>query len=100
MGESMCTLGTIEIKLSPEIAEFIENAVEKALNKQIQSGNKESELELLSTQELSERLKVSLPTIHKWKKAGKIPFRKISQKLYFNYQEVIKRIPQYQLKRR
>ncbi len=100
MGESMCTLGTIEIKLSSEIAEFIENAVAKALNKQIQSGNKESELELLSTQELSERLKVSKPTIHKWKKAGKIPFRKISRKLYFNYDDVIKQIPQYQLKRR
>lgn len=48
-----------------------------------------SETELLSITQVCELLKISKVTLHKWKKLGKIPYYRISNKIYFKKSEVI-----------
>jgi excisionase family DNA binding protein len=45
--------------------------------------------QLIKLNEVAELLHVSKVTIFAWKKAGKIPFYRISNKVYFKKQEVI-----------
>ncbi len=52
----------------------------------------------LSIEEMCKLFKVSRVTINSWMKQGKIPFRKISRRVYFNIDEVIEKSPKYNLK--
>ena len=45
--------------------------------------------ELIKIEEASKLLNVSKATIHAWKKAGLIPFHRISNKIYFKKNEII-----------
>ena len=45
--------------------------------------------ELLKMKEVCQLLKVSRMTIHKWKEHGKIPFHRISNRIFFKRTEVL-----------
>jgi excisionase family DNA binding protein len=44
---------------------------------------------LVKIDEICELLKVSKVTIHKWKAEGKIPFRRISNRIFFKKSDVL-----------
>lgn len=44
---------------------------------------------LLTREQLKNKLNISLPTLHKFMKEGKIPFKKIGKKTYFDYNEIL-----------
>ena len=52
----------------------------------------EGKEELLTREQIKNKLKISFPTLHKFMKEGKIPFKKIGKKTYFNYPEILKLI--------
>jgi hypothetical protein len=52
----------------------------------------EKEEKLLTREQLKNKLNISFPTLHKFMKDGKIPFKKIGKKTYFNYPEILKLI--------
>ncbi len=52
----------------------------------------------LSIEEMCKLFKVSRVTINTWMKLGKIPFRKISRRVYFNIDEIIGNSSKYNLK--
>ena len=71
-----------------ELKQLISDAVLQAVDKtNPQQPDKEDQLIKLS--EASQLLKVSKVTIHAWKKAGLIPFYRISNKIYFKKNELI-----------
>ncbi len=45
---------------------------------------------LMKIEEVAEFFKVSIVTIHQWKRKRLIPFKRISNKIYFEREEVIK----------
>lgn len=55
------------------------------------SSNVKSELPdvLLKIEDVCNLLKVSKVTIHKWKKEGKIPYHRISSRIFFKRSEVL-----------
>lgn len=61
-------------------------AMKENQSSSIDEGSKES---LLKIEEVSEILKVSKVTVHKWKKAGKIPFHRISNRIFFKKNEIL-----------
>jgi excisionase family DNA binding protein len=66
----------------------IKNIVKSALE-EIKPEGKKEEPELIKISEVSKILKVSLPTIHTWKKQGKIPFYRLGSKIFFKRNEVL-----------
>ena len=54
--------------------------------------------QFLSIEEMCKLFKVSRVTINSWMKQGKIPFRKITRRVYFNIDEIIGNSPKYNLK--
>ena len=48
-----------------------------------------SETELLNISQVCDLLKISKVTLHKWKRLGKLPYHRISNKIYFKKDEVI-----------
>ena len=44
--------------------------------------------ELITRNELKDRLKLSLVTIHKLMKNGKLPFKRIGSRVFFDYKEI------------
>lgn len=53
--------------------------------------------QLLSIDDMCKVFKVSRVTIHTWKKEGRIPYFKVSRRVYFDYDEVIKSLQKYDL---
>ena len=51
---------------------------------------REESVKLMTRKQLSEKLGISLPTIHKYMKSGKLPYRRLFRKIYFDYNEVLK----------
>lgn len=49
----------------------------------------EREEKLLTREQLKNKLNISFPTLHKLMNEGKIPFKKIGKKTYFDYKEVL-----------
>ncbi len=47
------------------------------------------EEELIKIEEVCKLLNVSKVTIHAWKKSGKLPFYRISNKIYFKRNEIV-----------
>lgn len=49
----------------------------------------QSQDKILTIQELAQELKVSIPTIHAWKKSQKVPYFKQGKKILFRLNEVL-----------
>ena len=67
------------------IAETVRNEVSFLKQTDSQAQNDE----LIKLNEVAVLLNVSKVTIHSWKKSGKIPFYRISNKVYFKKNEVL-----------
>ncbi len=52
---------------------------------------------MLRIKDLCEMFSVTRVTIHTWKKEGRIPYFKVSRRVYFDYDEVIKSLQKYDL---
>lgn len=70
-----------------ELKQLISEAVLQAVDRTNQQQPEQDEL--LRVYQLADLLKVSRVTIHSWKKYGKIPFYRISNKIFFKKSEVI-----------
>ena len=68
------------------LKETIQEALQAALN--VVEENKEADV-LLSRHEAAELLKVSLVTISKYQKDGKIPYYRFGRRVYFKKKELI-----------
>jgi excisionase family DNA binding protein len=71
-----------------ELKDLIKESV-KAILKQQTTQEPSAYDRLLKIDEVCALLKVSRVTIHKWKKAGVIPFHRISNRIFFKGAEVM-----------
>jgi excisionase family DNA binding protein len=73
-----------------EFQNLIRECVREELYSQSQEKAESSqETELIDSKEAASLLRVSLPTLHKWKKQGRIPFQRIGTRIRFNKAEVL-----------
>ena len=89
---SYCPMGEVLIiQVSrEELKELIRASITEAFNETQQAlKNKSGEELLLKIEEVSDILKVSKVTIHKWKKSGRIPFHRISNRIFFKKSEIL-----------
>lgn len=85
MNEGVCiTLSREELKnlIREAIAEC--NSPDNANSNDVQQSET-----LIKIDDVCELLKVSKVTIHKWKKEGKIPFHRISNRVFFKKTEIL-----------
>lgn len=66
------------------LQEFITDFFSKSENIKYQT-----EADLLKIKEVCNLLKVSPVTIHKWKREGRIPFLRISNRIFFKRSEIL-----------
>ena len=87
----------ILLKLSKEeLIEIVNSAILESLSSNHQTSKTGK---LIKINELCEVLKVSKATIHKWKKEGRIPFRRMSNRVFFYLDEVLDSLDRIDLKR-
>ena len=67
-----------------ELQQLIEDAVYKATCTQ-----PNLEYNIITEKELSERLKITKVTLHKYRKEGKIPFSQVGRTIRYDYKEVM-----------
>ena len=67
-----------------ELKQLIEDAVFKATSTQL-----DLEDNLITENELSERIDISKVTLHKFRRQGKIPYSKVGRTIRYNYKEVV-----------
>ena len=67
-----------------ELKQLIEDAVFKATSTQL-----DLEYNLITENELSERIDISKVTLHKFRRQGKIPYCKVGRTIRYNYKDVI-----------
>ena len=67
-----------------ELQQLIEDAVYKANCTQ-----PKLEYNIITEKELSERLKITKVTLHKYRKEGKIPFSQVGRTIRYDYKEVM-----------
>lgn len=74
-----------------ELRNLIAEELEKALFKRplTVASIKPEESTLLTIQEASTLLNVSLSTLHSYKKQGKLPFHRIGRRVYFKKTEIL-----------
>ena len=70
-----------------ELQQLIEDAVYKATCTQ-----PNLEYNIITEKELSERLKITKVTLHKYRKEGKIPFSQVGRTIRYDYKEVMETI--------
>ena len=70
-----------------ELKQIIEDAVYKATCTQ-----PNLEYNIITEKELSERLKITKVTLHKYRKQGKIPFSQVGRTIRYDYKEVMETI--------
>ena len=70
-----------------ELQQIIEDAVYKATCTQLNL-----EYNIITEKELSERLKITKVTLHKYRKEGKIPFSQVGRTIRYDYKEVMETI--------
>lgn len=74
--------------ISDAIKENIEELQPKSTKQQAPPSNKKSKPKLLTIKDLQGIFGVSRVTINKWMKEGKLPFIKMSRRVYFNEDEI------------
>ena len=70
--------------IKEELKQLIEDAIYKATCTQ-----PNLEYNIITEKELSERLKISKVTLHKYRKQGKIPFSQVGRTIRYDYKEVM-----------
>ena len=79
---------TTNITISKEeLKQLIEDAIYKANCTQ-----PNLEYNIITEKELSERLKITKVTLHKYRKEGKIPFSQVGRTIRYDYKEVMETI--------
>ena len=76
--------------LTIEIRKQVENAVNEKLNNQLY--NEIEDDEILSENQLCERLNLSRTTISRYRKENKIPYLKVGNNIRYEYNKVLKSI--------
>lgn len=76
-----------ELETSVMLMEAINSAVKK-----INSTKEKNEQELITDDEMQRRLGVCRTTLYNWRKEGTIPYIRIGKKLFYRWQEIIKKI--------
>ena len=76
-----------ELESSVMLMEAINSAVKK-----INSTKEKNEQELITDDEMQRRLGVCRTTLYNWRKEGTIPYIRIGKKLFYRWQEIIKKI--------
>jgi len=84
-----------DLILSPislnQLQQLIENSVNNAIsNYDKNRPTQQQQDQLLTQKQVASLLDVSVTSILKWKKQGKLPYRKINSRIYYNRTEVIK----------
>jgi hypothetical protein len=51
-----------------------------------------SQFDLINSRELSQKLGISIPTLFRWRKKGKIPYLRVGKSIKYNLGDVIKAI--------
>ena len=83
-----------------ELKELIRVSIIEALSKEQPTSRKVEPTEpLLKIEEVSDILKVSRVTIHKWKKSGRIPFHRISNRIFFKQSEILESLKKITIKK-
>lgn len=70
-----------------ELNDLIKKAIEECLREYKIVGDRADDL--LKIDEVCEILQVSKVTVHTWKKSGKIPFNRISNRIFFKKAEIL-----------
>jgi len=73
-----------------ELSELIDKSVLSAILKKDRI--REHSDEILNSKQAAELLDISLPTLHKWKKEGQIPYHQKGGRIFFKRNELIKSI--------
>jgi hypothetical protein len=68
----------------PEFISFLEQTVRKVLNEKVIEHD-----QLLNSEEVMKLFNISTTTLQKWRNAGKIPFTRIDNKIFYNKSEVL-----------
>ena len=76
-----------ELETSVMLMEAINSAVKK-----INVAKEKNEQELITDDEMQRRLGVCRTTLYNWRKEGTIPYIRIGKKLFYRWQEIIKKI--------
>ena len=76
-----------ELETSVMLIEAINGAVKK-----INTAKEKNEQELITDDEMQRRLGVCRTTLYNWRKEGTIPYIRIGKKLFYRWQEIIKKI--------
>jgi excisionase family DNA binding protein len=79
-----------------EFKSFIHDSVKIALA-ELKEEEKPKDDELIKVDEVAAMLKVSKVTVFQWKKTGKIPFYRISRKVFFKRNEVLESLKKIDL---
>jgi excisionase family DNA binding protein len=86
----MSEVKTELISITPEqLQGLIKEAVQTELAKQQPSENEAENDKLLSQKEAASYLKVTEVTLHHWKKAGKVKFKRIGHRILFRKGDLI-----------
>jgi excisionase family DNA binding protein len=82
-----------------DLAILIKMSLRELLSEYNVIKNKENkENSLLTMKQVADLLSVSLPTIIKWNKEGKIPFCKVGKRVYFKKDEVLESVQTFKIK--
>ena len=61
----------------------------EVVKEQMQTLDKDNPEQLLTRKEVTERLKISLPTLHKYSELGILTQHKIGERVYYRWSEVL-----------
>jgi len=80
---------TILFSVSPEeLASIVEEAVKVVIENSKKADEQVDNEERITRQELSERYKLSVGTIHNYMKSGDLPFEKVGHKTLFRKEDI------------
>ena len=65
------------------------NMISDVVDKHMKQFDKDSPEELLTRKEVTERLKISLPTLHKYSELGILTQHKIGERVYYRWSEIL-----------
>jgi len=78
------------IKTPDDLQQVMNLAVSNAFASiNTESYNQSEKIEIIDTRELCNRLRITEPTVIRWRKKGKIPFMQIGSSVRFNYHKVL-----------
>jgi len=69
--------------------EDLKNIIAEAVREQLQGFEKDNPEQLLTRKEVTERLKISLPTLHKYSELGILTPNKIGERVYYRWSEIL-----------